>query len=77
MFLNSRTAFKEYLGNVKKPFMANFYKKQRIKNKILVDDDKPIELENGVLMRKIEKNFQRKLICLKDFYQLELNILKI
>ncbi len=43
MFLNSRSAFKEYLGNVKKPFMANFYKNQRIKNKILVDDDdKPI-----------------------------------
>ena len=33
-------------------------------------------VENGVLMRKIEKNYQKKLICLKIFYQLELNILK-
>ena len=61
MFLNSRSAFKEYLGNVKKPFMANFYKNQRIKNKILVDDDdKPIggkwsfDEENRKLPKEID-----------------------
>ena len=38
MFLNSRTEFKNYLSDSKKPFMANFYKKQRIKNRILIDE---------------------------------------
>ena len=36
MFLSSRDDFKEYLQNNKKPFMANFYKIQRIKFNILV-----------------------------------------
>ena len=43
MFLSSREEFKIYLSEVKKPFMASFYKRQRIKYKILVDsDDKPV-----------------------------------
>ncbi len=43
MFLSSREEFKEYLNKVKKPFMANFYKNQRIKNNILIDNDgKPV-----------------------------------
>ena len=40
MFLNSREEFKNYLSEVKKPFMANFYKKQRIKHRILIDVEK-------------------------------------
>ena len=36
MFLSSRDDFKEYLKNNKKPFMANFYKIQRIKFNILM-----------------------------------------
>ena len=39
MFLTSRTEFKDYLSNTKKPFMANFYKLQRKKNCFLIDDD--------------------------------------
>ncbi len=39
MFLSSRQDFKDYLKTVKKPFMANFYKRQRIKHKVLVDND--------------------------------------
>ena len=43
MFLSSRNDFKTYLNQVKKPFMANFYKKQRVDHNILVDsDNKPI-----------------------------------
>ena len=64
MFLNSREDFKDYLSKVK-PFMANFYKQQRIKHKILIDHDKNLLEENGVLMKKIEKNYQRILIYLK------------
>ena len=40
MFLNSRNDFKTYLNQVKKPFMANFYKKQRVDHNILVDSNK-------------------------------------
>ena len=40
MFLNSRDDFKTYLNQVKKPFMANFYKKQRVDHNILVDSNK-------------------------------------
>ena len=36
MFLSSRGDFKEYLQTNKKPFMANFYKIQRIKFNILM-----------------------------------------
>ena len=39
MFLTSRTEFKDYLSNTKKPFMANFYKLQRKKNNFLIDAD--------------------------------------
>lgn len=43
MFLSSRDDFKTYLNQVKKPFMANFYKKQRVDHNILVDsDNKPV-----------------------------------
>ena len=40
MFLNPRNDFKTYLNQVKKPFMANFYKKQRVDHNILVDSNK-------------------------------------
>ena len=42
MFFNSRKEFKSYLNNSKKPFMATFYRQQRIEKNILVDADKPI-----------------------------------
>ena len=43
MFLTKREEFNKYLLTVKKPFMASFYKAQRIKYKILVDEqNKPI-----------------------------------
>ncbi len=43
MFLTSRDQFKTYLGLYKKPFMKNFYEKQRKQFKILIDaQDKPI-----------------------------------
>ena len=38
MFLTSREEFKEYLNKNKKPFMANFYKSNRTKLNVLVDD---------------------------------------
>ena len=43
MFLSSRDDFKTYLNQVKKPFMANFYKKQRVDHNILIDsNNKPV-----------------------------------
>ena len=43
MFLTSRNEFKEYLSNTKKPFMANFYKIQRVNQNLLIDkDNKPL-----------------------------------
>ncbi len=43
MFLNSRDEFKNYLKKNKRPFMANFYKEQRIKHKLLLDkNNQPI-----------------------------------
>ncbi|MBS91495.1 MAG: cryptochrome/photolyase family protein [Rickettsiales bacterium] len=43
MFLTKRMEFRDYLSKGKKPFMANFYKSQRIKHKILIDkDNKPL-----------------------------------
>ena len=39
MFLCTRSEFKDYLLKNKKPFLANFYKMQRIKYKILVDEN--------------------------------------
>ncbi len=43
MFLNSRNEFKKYLCTVKKPLMAHFYKKQRLKHNILIDaKNKPV-----------------------------------
>ena len=72
MFLNSRLDFKDYLNSVNKPFMASFYKKQRIKNNILIyDKNKPIankwsfDEENR---KKIGKN-----IVLPDFPQKKTN----
>jgi len=41
MFLTSRSEFKEFLDNTKKPMMANFYKITRKKNNILIIDGKP------------------------------------
>ena len=40
MFLSSRQDFELYLSKCKKPFMANFYKEQRVKYDILVNKDK-------------------------------------
>jgi len=40
MFLSSRENFKQYLSKSKKPFMANFYKEQRIKLGVLLNKDK-------------------------------------
>ncbi len=43
MFLSSREEFSKYLQSGKKPFMATFYKSQRIKLNILIKDkDKPV-----------------------------------
>ena len=42
MFLNTRSDFKKYLSKVKKPFMATYYKQQRIEKNILMEGDKPI-----------------------------------
>ena len=42
MFLNVRNDFKKYLSKVKKPFMATYYKQQRIEKNILMEGDKPI-----------------------------------
>ncbi len=42
MFLNTRNDFKKYLSKVKKPFMASYYKQQRIEKNILMNGDKPI-----------------------------------
>ncbi len=42
MFLNARDDFKNYLSTVKKPFMASYYKQQRIEKNILMDGNKPI-----------------------------------
>ena len=39
MFITSRDEFKKYLKNSKKPFMANFYKINRLKIDILMNDD--------------------------------------
>ncbi len=40
MFVSSRKDFNHYLTKFKKPFMANFYKDQRIKFNILLNKDK-------------------------------------
>ena len=43
MFLSSRQDFTEYLSKGKKPFMATFYKQQRLNGNILIkDQDKPV-----------------------------------
>ncbi len=42
MFFSSRKDFKSYLTKSQKPFLATFYKQQRIENNILVDNNKPI-----------------------------------
>ena len=62
MFLNSRSEFKDYLSSVKKSFMSSFYKLQR-KKLIFLLMKITIQLEvNGVLMKKIEKKYQKSLI---------------
>lgn len=40
MFLTSRSEFAQYLSTTKKPFMKNFYEKQRKVFNVLVDQDK-------------------------------------
>ena len=78
MFLSDRNSFKEYLSKTKKPFMANFYKDQRIKNKILVDANKPkfgkwsFDAENR---KKIPKNFvpPKQVTFTKSKYTLEIS----
>ena len=42
MFLNTRDDFINYLSKIKKPFMATFYKQQRINKNILMQNDKPL-----------------------------------
>ena len=43
MFLTTREEFKNYIGSVKKPFMAQFYKSQRKKLNLLMDsENKPV-----------------------------------
>lgn len=37
MFLTTRNEFKKYLGDSKRPFMKNFYEKQRKRLKVLID----------------------------------------
>ena len=41
MFLNTRDNFVNYITKIKKPFMATFYKQQRINKNILMNNDKP------------------------------------
>ena len=74
-FLTKRDEFKSYLSNVKKPFMAGFYKEQRIRHKILVsEDNKPIggkwsfDSENR---KKVPKNIDLH----QNLYSKKLNIL--
>ena len=62
MFLSTRNEFKDFLSEGKKPLMAKFYKKQRIKNRILIDEkNKPYggkwsyDSENR---KKIPKNLE-------------------
>ena len=65
MFLNSRHNFKEYLSKVKKPFMATYYKQQRIQKNILMVDNNPLgnkwsfDEENR---KKIPKNIHEPLL---------------
>ena len=42
MFLNTREHFTKYLSTVKKPFMASYYKQQRIEKNILMNNKNPI-----------------------------------
>ena len=62
MFFCSREEFKEYLESCNKPLLNNFYKKMRLKNNILLDqEDKPLggkwnyDSENR---KKIAKKFE-------------------
>ena len=77
-FLNKREEFKTYLSNSKKPFMANFYKIQRIKHNLLIDDDnKPVggkwsfDSENR---KKLPKNIEipENIIFKETFHTKEL-----
>lgn len=42
LFLSTRQDFREYLSQVKKPFMANFYQAQRKKFDIMIENGKPV-----------------------------------
>ena len=53
MFLFSREDFSLFIRD-KKPFMGSFYKFSRVKNNILMQDNKPIG-GKWVMMRKTEK----------------------
>ena len=77
MFLNSREEFNNYLSKNKRPFMATFYKGTRQKLNILMRKDGTQKVENGVLMKIIERNFQ-KIQKFQNFrISLKLNIQKI
>ena len=64
MFITSRLEFKDYLNITKKPFMANFYKINRKRKKILIVDGKPkggkwsYDTENRKKFQKILKFHQ-------------------
>ena len=59
MFLTSRTEFKDYLSNTKKPFMAIFINYKE-KNNFLIDVIIIQLVANGVLTKKIEKKYQKR-----------------
>ena len=40
MFLNNRENLKTFLGLIKKLFQTSFYKSERLKHKILLDENK-------------------------------------
>ena len=76
MFLSTRDEFKSYLKETKKPFMANFYKKQRIKYDILIESDGlptggkwSFDQENRKKLPRI-LNFQKNLSFIKQIIQL-------
>lgn len=62
MFLSTREEFKDFLSESKKPLMAKFYRQQRIKNRILVDEqNKPVGGKwsyDGENRKKIPKNLE-------------------
>ena len=61
MFLTKRQDFKEYNDSVKKPFMANFYKKQRKENNFLIEEDGSPSGGKWSFDEENRKKFQKKL----------------